>query len=146
MTTAEKRKRAMKAKPKTDPNSRQLGNMSGKVGESGKNKRDWYSTFLNALRDKPNPTYAAKKAMVDLRLAYYHRDTNPDFAEDWKFAIEEGRDNIELKMVQAAENGNVRAQEYLLTKWRYGSEPRGRKPKEKAEEPKVLTVAWGENK
>jgi hypothetical protein len=102
----------------------------------------WHNAFLDALRIKPNITAACKVARIARRTAYYHRERYEEFAADWDDAMEEGRDLIEDDMHTAAREGNVRAQEFLLTKWRYGMHITGKNTKK--DEPAVITVEWGE--
>ena len=102
----------------------------------------WHITFLDALRIKPNITAACKVARIARRTAYYHKEKYEEFSADWDDAMEEGRDLIEDDMHTAARCGNVRAQEFLLTKWRYGMHIA--KGTVKKEESVPIVVEWGE--
>jgi len=117
----------------------QIARQSGRT--LGYESKHWYHIFLDALRQVPSVTAACKKATVARRTAYWHRELYEEFAKDWDDALEEGRDLIEEDMIAAARNGDVKAQEYLLTKWRYGMNVSGKG--KKTEEPQKITLAWG---
>jgi hypothetical protein len=117
----------------------QIARTSGRT--LGYKETHWHHLFLDALREKPNVTHACKAAKVARRTAYDHRKSHKDFADAWDDALEEGRDLIELSMIEAADNGDQKAREFLLHKWRYSTGQPGRQ--KKPEEPKQITVAWG---
>jgi hypothetical protein len=119
----------------------QIARESGRYGDC--EDTWWHHLFLDALRLKPNVSHACKHAKVARRTAYYHKETHPEFSKEWDDALEEGRDLIELGMIEAAQAGDQKAREFLLHKWRYNMGQLGKNIKKPEEEPKTVTVQWG---
>lgn len=107
----------------------------------------WYAHFLNALRKKPNVTAACKAARIHRRTAYNHREKNEEFAKDWDDAIQEGIDVLEEAHWEAGLNGDTKAREYLLQKYRYGGvAPGAKKKEEKPSDGGEVTITLGKRK
>lgn len=113
------------------------------IAEEANHPEDWKENFLNALRKKPNVTHACKVAKTTRRVAYYHRNSEPEFLLEWDMAIEEGRDIIETMMIDAAMGGDYKSREFLLHKWRYSSSILKSRTDHKEDDPKTITVQWG---
>ncbi len=54
--------------------------------------------FLASLRTTPNVTVAARAAGISRRRAYQVREAEPEFAQAWDDAIEEGVDMLEAEL------------------------------------------------
>jgi hypothetical protein len=72
---------------------------------SPKPRKDWYETFLEALRVVPVVKYACQEAGIPRSTAYEARQRDEDFALAWTDAIEDGIDGLEEVAHQRARAG-----------------------------------------
>ena len=89
---------------------RQSRQVSKTVANSGKPVRlkrgpRWHARFLRALRDWPNVAQACRAAGISRMTAYRARRSDPDFAQRWAEAIEEGYGRLEDRAVELAAVG-----------------------------------------
>jgi hypothetical protein len=73
---------------------------------------------LDALREKPMYTSAARKARVTRQTLYNWRMANPDFAERCEQARAEGFDALEDALVTRGLKSDTTAAIFLLKSWR----------------------------
>lgn len=57
--------------------------------------RPWRHKFLDGLRNHGIVTLAAQEAGIDRNTAYFLRQQDPTFAEEWKEALDRGVDMLE---------------------------------------------------
>lgn len=57
--------------------------------------KDWRDKFTQHLAKTGNVSKSARLAGVPRRTVYDERDKNPDFAQAWEDALEEGADELE---------------------------------------------------
>jgi hypothetical protein len=65
--------------------------MPRKVGYRSPNAKEWKPGFLLALREVPNVLRAARAVSIPRSLAYQERVIDPEFAQAWDRALEEGQ-------------------------------------------------------
>jgi hypothetical protein len=70
-----------------------------------KKRPRWSKAFLVALAQLGNVRFACEAAQIDRRTAYYLRDADPIFAEEWSTALEESADLLEQEARRRAEQG-----------------------------------------
>jgi hypothetical protein len=69
--------------------------MARPVGSKDSFYGDWHEAFLTVLRKTSDVRKAARDAGVSKQAAYQARDKDPEFAEKWQDALDEGLDNLE---------------------------------------------------
>ena len=86
---------------------KQLSGNARNSGQPARLKRGprWYPRFLKRLADWPNVAEACRTAGISRMTAYRARRSNPDFAQRWAEAIEEGFGRLEDRAVQLATEG-----------------------------------------
>jgi len=62
-------------------------------------REHWRDVFLDALAETSNVTAAAAAAGATTSLAYRFRRSDPAFAAQWRRALREGYDNLELELL-----------------------------------------------
>lgn len=72
---------------------------------SGAKPDAWCPRFLVLLAETCNVTFSAKGAGVDPRTAHRRRRDNPEFAEAWEDAIEQGVEALEYEARRRALHG-----------------------------------------
>lgn len=65
----------------------------------GKLNRHWRTYFLQALAATSNVTKSAEAAGVDASRAYKARRESPGFAADWRAALQEGYEHLEMEVL-----------------------------------------------
>lgn len=70
--------------------------------------------FLTALAAGQSVTAAAEAAGIDRKTAYRWRDAEPDFADAWEDALEDGTDRLEDEALRRAYNGSDTMVIFLL--------------------------------
>lgn len=68
--------------------------------------------FIRILRETGNVTISAKACGIVTRTASYHRESNPEFAKAWEYAMQEAGDKLEHEAVRRATQGVERAMMY----------------------------------
>ena len=63
---------------------------------------DWKPTFLAALRELPVIAHACKAVGIERSTAYRAREADPEFAQAWDEALEEGIDRAEQEAFRRA--------------------------------------------
>lgn len=66
---------------------------------------DWKPTFLAALRELPVVAHACKAVSIERSTAYRAREADPEFAQAWDDAMEEGIDRAEQEAFRRAVAG-----------------------------------------
>ncbi len=66
---------------------------------------DWKPTFLAALRELPVVAHACKAVGIERSTAYRAREADPEFAQAWDDAMEEGIDRAEQEAFRRAVAG-----------------------------------------
>lgn len=69
------------------------------------NQKDWQTKFLNALKQSPNISAAAKVAGIARQYAYEVRAGDPDFAKAWEDALGHAVDMAEGELYRRAVKG-----------------------------------------
>jgi hypothetical protein len=59
----------------------------------------WREIFLQTLADTSHVTAAAAAAGISTRFAYRFRRSDREFAAEWRAALREGYDNLELELL-----------------------------------------------
>lgn len=67
-----------------------------------RNPTDWKAVFLVALAEMPIVSHAARAAQIDYRRVWRVRQEDPDFAEAWDKAMEQGVDRAEQEAFKRA--------------------------------------------
>ena len=70
--------------------------------------RHWRGTFLAMLAETSNVSAAASTAGVHLSRPYKLRRNDPDFARDWRGALLEGYENLELELLHRLRFGETK--------------------------------------
>src|SRR5262245_26651347 len=68
----------------------------------GRPRNDWRPRFLAAIAKCASPTKAAKAANIGRQHAYYTKDSDPDFAQAWTEAEQQGADMLEDELRRRA--------------------------------------------
>ncbi|MEM8975675.1 MAG: hypothetical protein AAGD43_26725 [Pseudomonadota bacterium] len=76
-----------------------------KEGEKEPVNRHWRGVFLDFLAETSNVTKAAKKARVSPSRAYKVRREEPEFAKQWRSALLEGYEHLELETLNRLRDG-----------------------------------------
>ena len=66
---------------------------------------DWRVLFLSALADTSNVSAAARRAGIATGTAYGARRADREFARDWRAALCEGYDNLEMELLHRMRSG-----------------------------------------
>lgn len=95
---------AKAAAPKPcDPNPRKkrtrITPTQREAGGEGPLSKHWRTYFLSALIDTSNVTAAAKAVGVAPSRAYKVRREDPGFAAQWRVALHEGYQNLEMELL-----------------------------------------------
>ncbi|MDE2435560.1 MAG: hypothetical protein KGM49_04815 [Sphingomonadales bacterium] len=61
--------------------------------------RHWRTYFLDHLVITSNVTASAKEAGVSISRVYRTRQDDPDFARDWRVALVQGYENLEMELL-----------------------------------------------
>ena len=69
-------------------------------GEAGTLNRHWRGVFLDFLAETSNVTKAAEKAKVNPSRAYKIRREEPEFARQWRAALLEGYEHLEMETLR----------------------------------------------
>lgn len=67
--------------------------------ESGTVNKHWRTYFLQALAATSNVTASAKEAGISLSRAYKARREQADFADQWRGALFEGYEHLEMEVL-----------------------------------------------
>lgn len=70
--------------------------------------RHWRTAFLAVLAETSNVSAAALAAGVHLSRPYKLRRNDPDFARDWRGALLEGYENLELELLHRLRFGETK--------------------------------------
>lgn len=76
-----------------------------KEGEEGPLNRHWRGVFLDFLAETSNVSLAAAKAGVNPSRAYKIRREEPEFAREWRAALLEGYEHLELETLRRLREG-----------------------------------------
>ncbi len=76
-------------------------------GEEGPLNRHWRGVFLDFLGESSNVSYAAQKAGVSPSRAYKIRREEPEFARQWRKALLEGYEHLELETLRRLREGTT---------------------------------------
>lgn len=68
------------------------------AGDTPRN-RHWRTYFLAALVETSNVTAAARAAEIVPSRAYRTRQEDPEFAEQWRSALRQGYENLEMELL-----------------------------------------------
>ncbi|WP_298470304.1 hypothetical protein [uncultured Erythrobacter sp.] len=71
-----------------------------KEGENGPLNRHWRGVFLDFLAESSNVTKAAEEAGINPSRAYKVRREEPEFAKQWRVALLEGYEHLELETLR----------------------------------------------
>ena len=71
--------------------------------------KHWRTYFLNALIETSNVTASAAQAGVSPSRAYKVRREDPDFAAQWRVALREGYENLEMELLGYLRNPDPRS-------------------------------------
>ena len=74
-------------------------------GENGRVSTKWRSLFLDYLAETSNVTEAAKRCGANPSRAYKLRRTDPEFARQWRDALLEGYEHLELETLRRLREG-----------------------------------------
>ena len=73
--------------------------------EAGSPKRNWRRVFIDTLAATSNVTTSATEAGIDTSRAYRLRRSDAEFASDWRKALLEGYDHLEMETLQRLRSG-----------------------------------------
>ncbi|MDJ0642797.1 MAG: hypothetical protein QNJ15_08260 [Erythrobacter sp.] len=74
-------------------------------GEAGPLNRHWRGVFLDFLAETSNVTKAAEKARINPSRAYKIRREEPAFAKQWRAALLEGYEHLEMETLRRLRSG-----------------------------------------
>jgi hypothetical protein len=74
----------------------------------------WRPRFLASLAEHGHVVFACKKAKVKRNTAYKHRRSDPEFAKQWKTALDEAIDMVEGSLISRAIVDDTTAAIFLL--------------------------------
>lgn len=82
--------------------------LPAKLREQGDNpgNRHWRTYFLMHLIDTSNVAASAKEAGIAPARAYRTRQVDPDFAAQWRVALAQGYQNLEMELLGYLRNPN----------------------------------------
>lgn len=66
---------------------------------------EWRSAFLEALANTSNVAASARAAGINKSTAYCARRTDREFKRQWRTALCEGYDNLEMELLQRLRSG-----------------------------------------
>lgn len=69
------------------------------IGDEAPLSKHWRTYFLAALIETSNVTASAAQAGVSPSRAYKVRREDPDFAAQWRVALREGYENLEMELL-----------------------------------------------
>lgn len=75
------------------------GGASEKKSEELMPNRHWQRAFLATLAETSNVSAAAAAASIQTSRAYRYKRENPSFAREWRLALCEGYDLLELELL-----------------------------------------------
>lgn len=78
-----------------------------KEGEEGQLNRHWRGVFLDFLAETSNVSKAAEEAGVNASRAYKVRREEPEFAKQWRAALLEGYEHLELETLRRLREGTA---------------------------------------
>jgi len=78
----------------------------------------WKNKFLEILAKTPSVTVACREANVSRRTAYDHKALDPEFAEAWEDALNQGLDLLEHQLFVRGWRDDTRAAEIILKAYR----------------------------
>jgi hypothetical protein len=70
-----------------------------KLAGAGNPPSNWRMLFLDALAETSNVTASAERAGATTAMAYKARRDEPAFANQWRAALREGYDNLEIELL-----------------------------------------------
>lgn len=70
--------------------------------------RAWMPAFLAALAETSNVAKAARSAAISTATVYHLRRHNRAFAREWRAALCEGYDNLEMELLGRLREGEIR--------------------------------------
>lgn len=76
---------------------------------------EWKPTFLTMLRNSANIRLSCSEAGIARKTAYAHRETDPEFREQWDEALEDACDLLEATARIKALQGDSDLLKWLLT-------------------------------
>lgn len=76
-------------------------------GNEGQLHKHWRTYFLAALIETSNVTASAATAGVSPSRAYKVRREDPAFAAQWRTALHEGYENLEMELLGFLRSGNL---------------------------------------
>ncbi len=76
-----------------------------KEGETGPLNRHWRGVFLDFLAEHSNVTKAAEEAGINPSRAYKIRREEPEFAQQWRAALLEGYEHLEMETLRRLRAG-----------------------------------------
>ena len=92
-----------KRKPTKRPNKRPPATDS--TPKKGSPPDSWRAAFLAELAATGNVSHSARVASVNKTTVYSHRDSDPEFAAQWREAIDESNDALEAEARRRAVDG-----------------------------------------
>lgn len=75
-------------------------------GEAGRLVRHWRTMFLDSLAETSNVSESARLAGVNPRRVYKIRREEPEFARQWRDALIEGYEHLEMETLHRLRFGN----------------------------------------
>lgn len=69
---------------------------------------DWSRTFLSELAASSNVSASARKAGIHPSTAYEARRTDPEFNRQWRTALCEGYDHLEMDLLHRLRMGEIK--------------------------------------
>jgi len=79
-----------------------------KAGEKDRLDRHWRRLFLDTLADTSNVTRSAEAAGINPARAYLVRRVEPEFARQWRAALLEGYENLEMETLHRLRTGTAK--------------------------------------
>ena len=79
-----------------------------KAGEKDRLDRHWRRLFLDTLADTSNVTRSAQAAGINPARAYLVRRIEPEFARQWRAALLEGYENLEMETLHRLRTGTAK--------------------------------------
>lgn len=77
-------------------------------GEASPPQRKWRRIFLAELAATSNVAASARKAQVSTSRAYELRRADPEFYREWREALCEGYDHLEMSLLQRLREGEIK--------------------------------------
>ena len=76
-------------------------------GAKSRAPRGWRPKFLAALAETSNVAKSARTARIDVSTVYRLRREDSSFAREWREALAEGVDTLEMDLLQRAREGRL---------------------------------------